>query len=164
MAEQAIKYDLDGFDIVTLALLELLNQYPGLTDEITFSSMDENYGKTMVPVSGSVVETEREGITGHVAQKCLYPFNIIYRDKDVSESRKIRIKEWLDNLGRWLERQEVTINGTVYKLSSYPKLTGDRKILSITRQTPAYLDNVKEDATEDWIISLSARYQNEFDK
>ena len=40
MAEQnTVKYDVDGYEAVTSALRELLNQYPGLErgEEITFS-------------------------------------------------------------------------------------------------------------------------------
>jgi hypothetical protein len=89
---------------------------------------------------------------------------VIYREKDLSERRKIKTKEWLDNLGMWMERQIVTINDAEYRLKEYPDLTGDRKFLSIERQSPAYLDKNEEDATEDWVIYISARYQNEFNR
>jgi hypothetical protein len=164
--EKEIRYDLNGIPVITDALINLLNEYPGLTDadEITFADLDENGGITIVPISGAVVETEKTDITDHVTQVCLYPFYVIYREKDLSERRKIKTKEWLDNLGMWLERQIVTINNTEYRLEEYPDLTGDRKFLSIERQSPAYLDKNEEDATEDWVIYISARYQNEFNR
>lgn len=164
--EKPIKYDLDGIPVISDALLELLNQYPGLTDadEITFADLDEEGGITIVPISGAVIETEKTDITDHVTQVCLYPFYVIYREKDLSEYRKIKVKEMLDDLGIWLERQIVTINNTEYKLDKYPELTGDRKFLSIERQSPAYMESNSEDATEDWVIYISARYQNEFDR
>ena len=164
--EKEIRYDLNGIPVITDALISLLNKYPGLTDmdEITFADLDEDGGITIVPISGAVIETEKTDITDHVTQVCLYPFYVIYREKDLSERRKIKTKEWLDNLGMWLERQIVTINNTEYQLKEYPDLTGDRKFLSIERQSPAYLDKNEEDATEDWVIYISARYQNEFDR
>ena len=164
--EKEIRYDLNGIPVITDALINLLDEYPGLTDadEITFADLDENGGITVVPISGAVIETERTDITDHITQVCLYPFYVIYREKDLSERRKIKTKEWLDNLGMWLERQIVTINNTEYQLEEYPDLTGDRKFLSIERQSPAYLDKNEEDATEDWVIYISARYQNEFNR
>lgn len=164
--EKKIRYDLDGIPVITDALISLLNDYPDLVDanEITFADLDEEGGITIVPISGAVIETEKTDITDHVTQVCLYPFYVIYREKDLSERRKIKTKEWLDNLGMWLERQIVIINNTEYRLEEYPDLTGDRKFLSIERQSPAYLDKNEEDATEDWVIYISARYQNEFDR
>ncbi len=161
-----IRYDLNGIPVITDALINLLNEYPGLTDadEITFADLDENGGVTIVPISGAVIETEKTDITDHFTQVCLYPFYVIYREKDLSERKKIKTKEWLDNLGMWLERQLVTINNTEYQLEEYPDLTGDRKFLSIERQSPAYLDKNEEDATQDWVIYISARYQNEFNR
>lgn len=113
-------------------------------DEITFSTLNENDGKAMFPVSGAIIETEKESITGHVNQVCLYPFYVIYRQALLTENRKADIKEWLDTLGKWLEMQPVTINGENCTLSEYPPLTGNREFLSIDRQTPAYLDSTND--------------------
>lgn len=168
MAEEQkqVRYDIDGYDIVTTALRELINQYPGLSsgDEITFSVLGEDSGKAMFPVSGAIIETEKESITGHVNQVCLYPFYVIYRAGGLSENRKAAVKEWLDTLGKWLEMQPVTINGENCTLSEYPPLTGNREFLSIDRQTPAYLDSVNDNKSENWAIYISARYRNEFDR
>ena len=163
--EKQIRYDVDGFDVVTTALRELVNQYPGLTtdDEIAFALLDKA-GKAMFPVSGAIVETEKRTVTGKVIQTCLYPFCVIYRAAGLSENRKADVKEWLDNLGRWLERQPVLISGTEYHLKNYPVLTGKREILDIARQTPAYLDSPNEDGSENWAIHITARYKNEYHK
>lgn len=167
MAEQKIvKYDVDGYDAVTSALRELLNQYPALSssDEITFSTLGENSGKAMFPTSGAVIETEKKSITGKVTEVCLYPFYVIYRAAGLSENRKASVKEWLDNLGKWLEQKKVLIDGTEYQLAELPPLTDGRKFLSISRQTPAYLDTVNENQSENWAIYISARYQYEYYK
>ena len=164
--EKKVKYDVDGYDAVTSALRELLNQYPGLEygDEITFSVLGQDSGKAMYPVNGSVIETEKENIIGHVTEVCLYPLYVIYRASGLNENRKAKVKEWLDNLGKWLEQKDVMIDGTQYKLEELPPLTDGRKFLSIKRQTPAYLDTVNENKSENWAIYISARYQYEYDK
>lgn len=163
--EKQVRYDVDGFDVVTAVLRELLNQYPGLSpgDEIAFSVLDENSGKAMFPVSGAIIETERKDITGHVKQICLYPFYVIYRAAGLSENQKAKIKEWLDTLGRWLEGQKIIINQSECQLTEYPQLTGNREFLSISRQGPAYLDSTNENRSENWAVYIAARYRNEFD-
>lgn len=157
-----IRYDVAGYEHVTAALRELLNQYPALAegDEIAFAMLADDGGKAMFPMSGGIIEQERKSVTARIHQICRYPFYVIYRAGGLSENRKAAIKIWLDQLGEWLERRTVNIDGTAYKLSHYPTLTADRKILSIVRQTPAYLDSISEDHIESWAISLTARYEN----
>lgn len=166
MAEKPIRYDVDGNEIVTTALKELINQYPGLSsgDEITFSVLGEDSGKAMFPISGAVIEATKKTIVGCVTEVCLYPFYIIYRVARLNEKRKIEVKEWLDNLGKWLEQKEVVIAGKEYKLEKYPSLTHARKFLSISRQTPAYLDTVNENKSENWAIYIMAKYQYEYNE
>lgn len=156
MAEkEKIKYDLDGYEAVTPALWELLNQYPRLSEgqEISFATLSEDKGIAMFPEAGAAIEREKEDITGTVTQVCLYPFFVVYRASGLNENRRANVKEWLDGLGKWLEG-----------LRKYPTLTENRKMLSVTRQTPAALDNINENKAEDWVISLSLRYQNKFEK
>lgn len=162
MAEEKVRYDVDGYDVLTSALLNLLNAYPGKEDDVGFSTLSEDGGIAMFPISGAVVETETEDVVGNKNQVCLYPFYVIYRASGLSENSKVMAKEWLDNLGRWLEKQPVTINGVEYALDEYPVLTKSRKILSIERQSPGYLDNTNENGAEDWAIYISARYANSF--
>ena len=166
MADKTVKYDVDGYEKVTTALTELLNQYPALDsgEEITFSVLEETSGIGMFPVSGSVIETERRSVTGKVTEVCLYPFYVIYRASGLNENRKAKVKEWLDTLGKWLEQKKVLIDGKEYQLEEYPPLTDGRKFLSINRQTPAYLDTVNENQSENWAIYISARYQYEYQK
>ena len=158
--------NVDGYEVLTTALRDLVNRYPGLADseEITFAVLDQNNRIAMFPVSGAVLETETNTVTGRVIQVCLYPFYVVYRVADLSENNKAAVKEWLDNLGKWLERQTVTINDTKHRLDEYPVLTGQKKLLSIARVTSGYLDKTNEDNTEDWVIQLRAQYQNEFQK
>lgn len=166
MAEKQVKYDIDGYDAVTSALRELLNQYPELSasEEIAFATLGEDSGKAMFPISGAVVETERRSVTGRVTQVCLYPFYIIYRASGLNEERKARVKEWLDNLGKWLEQKKVLIGGKEYQLEELPPLTNGREFLSIERQSPSYLDTVNDNKSENWAVYITARYQYEYRK
>lgn len=164
--QKEVLYDIDSFDVVTSAILDLINQFPGLADgdDITFAVLGEDGGKAMFPVSGAVIETEKKSVTGQITQVCLYPFYVVYRAKALSEGRKAGVKEWLDNLGKWLEKQEIIINDTEYRIMDYPALTGRRKFLSIARQTSGYLDSVNDNKSENWAIYISARYENKFHK
>ena len=158
-------YDVQSFDIVTDAIMELLNDFPGLStgEKIAYAMLGDTQGIAMFPVSGAVVESDVVDIIGHETQICLYPFYVIYRAYGLSESNKAKAKEWLDRLGSWLEKQTITVGESTYKLDSYPELSGDREFLSVKRQNPAHLDSVNDNMSENWAISISARYRNEFD-
>lgn len=158
------KYDVDGYDIVTNALKDLLNLFPGLLEgeNIKFSTLKEDSGISFYPISGAVIATETTSVTGKVNQLCNYPFYVVYRTAADSQNSKIDIKEFLDKLGKWLEQQPVMIDGKQQKLSAYPDLTEGREVTEISRQTPAYLDNTSEGNVQDWVISLALKYRNIF--
>lgn len=162
--EKRIEFDIDGYDIITKALMDLLNSYPGLNkgEEIKFSVLNENAGKAMFPLSGSIIESKTKDILGYTTEICQYPFMVICRYGHLNESRRVTMKEWLDTLGRWLEQQTVTINEEQYTLDEYPSLTGERKFIEIRRTTPASLNDIGDNNTEDWAISILARYRNHF--
>ena len=166
MATPKISFDLDGSEAVSSVLLTLLNTFPGLgTRKVLFSTLAETSGIGFFPTSGAAILSDTEDVTGHVKQVCLYPFTIVYRSAPRSEEQKLKVKEFLDTLGKWLERQPVTINGTEYQISTYPTLSsGNRVIKSISRSNPAHLSAAYQDNIEDWAISATLRYENEFDK
>lgn len=162
MADNVV-YDIEGYEALTPAIMDLINQYPGLDGKtFAFSKLSDKGGLAMFPNSGAVVNLQRVSIIGKVYQECVYPFFLYYRAAGLSESRKATLKEWLDNLGRWLERQPVKIGNETYTLENYPELTQDRKIIYFQRQSPAYLGGVSEDKTEDWVIAINLRYSNSF--
>ena len=191
--------DVDGIDAVSKALIFLLNAFPGLGSgkRILFSTLPESGGIGFFPSSGAALLQNREDITGHVHQVCLYPFQVLYRAAPKTDVQKIRIKDFLDTLGKWLELQPVVLNGTVYKLGQYPELdepsavltselsdalmtenlkcleqmpeketetSVQRKIKSIARTNAAHLFSVYEDGTEDWMLSATLQYENDFVK
>lgn len=159
--------DAEGADAVSRVLLRLLNEFPLLGGrKILFSSLPEDGGIAFFPTSGSVLLSDTEDVTGHVRQVCMYPFNILYRAAARGEEQKIRIKEFLDTLGRWLERQPVqTGDGRTAQLTEYPPLeSGNREIRVITRTNPGHLSAAYQDGVEDWMLSATLRYENEFDR
>ena len=158
--------DVDGADAVSNILITLLNDFPGLGGkEILFSTLSETSGVGFFPTSGAAVLSSTEDVVGHIKQVCLYPFNIVYRAAPKTEAQKIRIKEFLDGIGKWLELQPVTIDDTQYKLTGYPALSsGNRVIKSVNRTNPGHLSASYADGIEDWVISATLRYENEFDK
>lgn len=160
MADNVPRIDVQSYDIITEMLYDLLNIYPALTtgDKISFSVLNESRGKAMFPGSGAVIERETEDILGGIEQICNYPFTVVYRAAGLDEGRRADVKEWLDNLGRWLEKQPIKVGTTTYTLE-YPELSGERKILSIKRTSPAYLDSINENKSENWAMSVSCRYR-----
>lgn len=164
--EQIVRFDVDGYEMVTAALMALVNTFPGLDvgEEFEFATDPAEDGVAIFPTTGSFIYDERESITGHVTQMCQYPFTVVYRRSGLNSHRRMGAKEWLDTFGRWIELQPVTIDDTTYKLEDWPDLTDNREIREVTRQAPAYLVTVNEDKSENWIMDVVVRYRNEFDR
>lgn len=153
----------DGSDNLTQTILDLLNAYPKLSGrKIEFAKLDTTIGIAMFPLEGVAILTERVDVTGHVTQKCAYPFRIVYRTR--AAAGKENIKEWLDDLGRFLELQPIKVGDEEIKLVSYPELDGDRRFDKISRTQQGTLAGTTADKAEDWTITIQAQYWNEFDK
>lgn len=161
MAENA-QYVAD--ETISTILKSLLNSFPGLDGkEIVFSSLRTKQGFTFYPVSGTAVTNTKEDITGGVTQICEYKFSIVYRFAPQSEEHRFRVKELLDNIGKWLERQPVRANGEVHHLV-YPTLPGGMKIKSITRLGAGRIEAAFQDGVEDWSIPITLQYENKFER
>lgn len=159
--------DVDGSEAVSTVLLALLNRFPGLseTQNILFATLSESSGIGFFPTTGAALQSDTEDVTGHVRQVCQYPFSVVYRAAPKSEAQRLRIKEFLDALGKWLERQPVTLGGKEYRLAEYPALSsGNRIIKSVSRTSPAYINAAYQDGIEDWTIAARLIYDNEFDR
>lgn len=162
----AVGYDIDGYDQLTAAIGDLLQRYPGLRtgEAIGFSKLQADTGRAWFPTSGALIRAQRTSITGWRMETCAYPFTVVYRAAGLSEDRKAAVKEWLDDLGRWLEGQTITVNGAEHRLAEYPALKGTRRITRITRSTPAYLESIEANMAENWVIAITAEYRNEYQK
>lgn len=141
----------DGSDNLTQAIMKLLNEFPQLDGEIEFQTLDTTKGKAMFPNPSVAILLENESVTGHVTQRCAYAFTVVYRTRTTATNKE-KIKEWLDNLGRWLEHTE------------YPVLEGEKEFRKIERTSQSYLYGETTDKAQDWAISLQATYTNEFDR
>lgn len=157
--------DVDGSEIVSTALMNLINEFPGLNGKrIKFSTLEDKLGIGFFPTSGAAVLSRKETITGHVIIQCAYPFNVIYRTAAKTETQKLMVKEFLDTFGKWLEQQPIVANEVTEQLHEYPKLDHGRIITSITRNSPAHLSAAYQDGVDDWLISMLLRYKYEYDK
>ena len=151
-----------GFNILKDAVLALLNDYPGLDDrEITFSGLTADSGISIEPESGALIYTEKKDIIGNVYQQCQFPFYVVYRTDAASEFAKKGIVAFLDTLGAWVCREPVIIRETLYQLTQYPELSGNRKITGITRFN-SYALEPKANNTQDWLIPITVNDTHEF--
>ena len=162
--EKQVRFDVDGSEIVSKVLLELLNKCPALCGKkVAFSTLGEDEGLGFFPSVGAAITSETETITVDVHQVCAYPFDVVLRCAPKTEAARIRCKELLDAIGRWLERQPIVVNGEMHTMDAYPALTeGNRKIRAISRTSPSHLNAVYQNGVEDWLFSGSLRYENNF--
>ena len=154
--------DGEGYNILKDAVLETLNRFPGLEGrEILFSGLTEDGGISMEPDSGSLIFKEKKDIIGGVHRECQFPFFVVYRSGAASSFLKMSVAEFLDNLGAWISKEPITIDGTAYQLTEYPKLTGGRSITNVTRFN-SYALEPNQNRTQDWIIPITVHYTHEF--
>lgn len=157
-----ISQDGVGDEILKSAVLTLLNEYPALNGrKITFSGLEEDGGISMEPESGALVYTERKFIDGSVKHECQFPFYVVYRTGATTEYLKMNVNEFLDTLGAWICKEPITIDDTSYHLTEYPKLTGGRKITTVTRFN-SYALEPNQNNTQDWVIPITVNYTHEF--
>lgn len=155
--------DASGFDILTRAIKDLLNEFPGLDGQkIYFEELGEESGLAFSSDAGALVMAERRSITNYITQTCQYPFLVIYRTTATREFQKINVSAFLDMLGKWICKEPVEIDGVTYQLSKYPELSSGRKITRITRDN-SYGSALNENKTQDWILPVSVQYTNEFE-
>ena len=155
--------DATGYELLTKAIKALLNQFPGLNGQkILFEEVGEEVGIAFSADAGALVMAERRSITDHITQDCQFPFLVIYRTAATREFQKLNVAAFLDTLGKWLCKEPVEISDSIHRLSSYPEVTGGRKITRITRNN-AYGTVPNENKSQDWILPVSVQYTYEFD-
>jgi hypothetical protein len=155
--------DASGYELLTRAVKDLLNQFPCLNGQkIYFEELGEEDGIAFSADAGALVMSERRSITDHVTQNCQFPFLVVYRASTTREYQKMNVANFLDTLGKWLCKEAVEIGGAEYRLSAYPQLSDGRKITRITRSN-TYGAVPNENKSQDWILPVSVQYTNEFD-
>lgn len=162
MAEP-IGVDAEGFEVMTKAVAELLNQYPGLDGRIVrFEELESNTGIAFSADNGALVMQEQRFITDHIKQTCAYPFFIVYRSAATRAAQKVNIQTFLDSIGKWICKEPCMIGNTEYVLSSYPTLANGREIKKVTRNN-SYAVEPDEKGVQDWLLPVTVEYTNEFD-
>ena len=157
--------DASGYDVLTIAVKALLNQFPGLyeNETVKFEELGEDSGIAFSADNGALIFSETEDVLGGVRQTCQYPFYIIYCTSSTKERQKMSIQEFLDTFGKWLCREPVVINGSEQRLSKYPTLSQGRKITKVTRDNSYGLEP-QESGVQDWILPVSIEYKYDFER
>ena len=157
--------DASGYDVLTIAVKALLNQFPGLyeNETVKFEELGEDSGIAFSADNGALIFSETEDVLGGVRQTCQYPFYIIYRTSSTKERQKMSIQEFLDTFGKWLCREPVVIDGSEQRLSKYPTLSQGRKITKVTRDNSYGLEPQESDV-QDWILPVSIEYIYDFER
>ena len=155
--------DATGYEVITEAMKDLLNRFPGLLpgEEVKYEELGEDSGIAFSNDAGALVYTEREDVIGGIHQTCQYPFFIVYRaSSSAKERQKMSIQEFLDAFGKWLCREPVVTDTGTYRLAGYPKLSGTRQIKKITRDN-SYGTDPKENGVQDWLLPVTVQYTND---
>lgn len=165
MADKPIGKDAEGYEILTEAMKALLNQYPGLEDgeRIKYEELGEEDGIAFYTDAGALIFSEKKDVCGIMHQVCQYPFIVVYRTASEKERQKISVQKFLDNLGKWICREPVTIGGIEARLDSFPELSKGRKIKRITRDN-SYGTQPQENGVQDWLLPITVRYEYEWEE
>lgn len=155
--------DATGYEVLTNAVKELLNQFPGLRsdEEVKFEELKDEKGIAFSANSGALVYAEKQDICGVYHQTCQYPFFLVYRTASIKERQKISVQEFLDTFGKWLCKEPCVINGALADRPIYPALDGAREIKRITRDNSYGLDP-QENGVQDWVLPVTVQYTNKF--
>lgn len=135
--------------LLTQPLLDFINKYPRFQfgESVAFGDATHSDGLALYPVSGALVISEVEDITGGHESNRQYPFYLVYKVGQGSIAHSISIKEFLDDIGAWCENQD------------YSELnTTEIEVTGIERQTVAAMESTENDGTENWTIAITLFY------
>ena len=163
MADEILQADVENSETLTEIVKGLLNSFPLLAkdDSFSFATLGDKNSKAFYSESGALILRERESITGYVKQDCIYPFIVMNRSGITKEKRKIAIKDWLDLLGNYLSGQPIVVDNVTYQMEK-PVLDSPLTFKKIERTTNTYMLEPENDNTEDWVTCLQLNYTNEF--
>lgn len=151
-------------NFLTKAVLELLSSYPGLNGrEILFETLDEESGIAFYADNGALIISETPSVTGHIVQKCYFPFILVYRSTATTEYQKIKIQAFFDSIGRWISKEPAVVDGEQVRLTSYPPLGDGKWITKVVRENSCGLDP-QENGVQDWTMRVTVEYTNEYDE
>lgn len=163
MPDLPIGMDNEGYEVLTKAVSELLNEYPGLDDRIvTFEELETTSGIAFAADNGALVMSETRNILNHIKQTCQFPFFIVYRSASTRAAQKIKIQTFMDSIGKWVCKEPAEVDGEIIRLESYPTLAQGRVIKKVTRDN-SYGTEPTEKGVQDWLLPVTVEYTNEFD-
>lgn len=165
MADKPIGKDADGYEILTEAMKDLLNQYPGFHEgeRVKYEELGTDGGISFYADAGSLVYSEKEDVCGMMHQICRYPFLVVLRTASDRERQKLSVQSFMDNLGKWICREPVVIDGAETRLEAFPELSRGRTIKRITRDN-SYGTEPQENGTQDWLLPITVQYEYEWEK
>lgn len=157
--------DADGKDILADAMKSLLNQYPGLHDgeRIKYEELGTDSGIAFYADAGALIYSEKEDVCGTMHQVCQYPFIVVCRTASDKERQKLSVQRFLDNLGKWICREPVAVDGVETRLSAFPELSRGRVIKRITRDN-SYGTEPQANGVQDWLLPITVKYEYEWEK
>lgn len=162
MADEVLGIDASGYEVLTKAVSELLNRYPGLDGRVvSFEELGDTYGIAFSADSGALILNEQEDILGNVKQRCSFPFIVVYRSASTRASQKLYIQTFLDSLGKWICGEPAVVDDVEYRLLAFPELADGREIKKITRQN-SYGAEPTEKGIQDWLMPVVVEYENNF--
>lgn len=155
--------DATGYEVLTAAVKDLLNHFPGLLsgDDVKFEELGEDSGIAFSANAGALIYSEKQDICGVYHQTCQYPFYLVYRTESTKERQKMSIQEFLDTFGKWLCREPCIIDGAEVDKAVYPALSSGREIKRITRDN-SYGPDPQENGVQDWVLPVYVHYTNTF--
>lgn len=161
MATKAIGKDAAGYDVLRVAIKELLNSFPLLDDgeKIKYEELDTDGGIAFYADAGALILTESEDVLGVTHRDCQYPFFVVYRTASNKERQKLSVQKFLDELGRWICGEPTQ---EAERLEAYPELSGGREIKTITRDNSYGLEP-NENGVQDWLLPITVKYHHEFE-
>lgn len=157
--------DADGKDILADTMKSLLNQYPGLHDgeKIKYEELGTDSGIAFYADAGALIYSEKEDVCGTMHQVCQYPLIVVYRTASDKERQKLSVQRFLDNLGKWICREPVAVDGVETRLSAFPELSRGRVIKRITRDN-SYGTEPQANGVQDWLLPITVKYEYEWEK
>ena len=157
--------DATGYEVITEAMKDLLNQFPGLLpgETVKYEELGEEEGIAFSNDSGALVYTETQDVIGGVHQTCQYPFFIVYRAaSSAKERQKMSIQEFLDAFGKWPCSEPAAIEGVTYKPEDHTELSGSWQKTKIYRAN-RYGTEPQENGVQDWLLPVTVQYANDFE-
>lgn len=141
------------------AVYRLIKECPFIQEKtVKFDLLDiEEDSIAVLSTPGACIEAKDilGGFTGSL------PFILGHKGRQNTDNRKIKTVDLLNNIGKWLGKETVTIDDKEYVLTEYPLLSAGRKITRIEQQTVPYISDIDEKSNITYICTVKVTYCKE---